>query len=166
MVRTMTVPLSWIKWPVVVLTAGWLIWLVQLWQPSRQIVRHTENLLTRASARDWPAVTAMMAEDYRDTWGHDRGLSVDKAREVFSHFFALRIVPLEPLRVTPDSGEGTAVARVGVFGSGTAVAHRVMDEVQSTTEPFIFTWRKAGAWPWQWELVSAAHEELSRRWRP
>lgn len=148
------------------LAAGWLIWLAQLWQPSRQVERHTENLLARASARDWPAVTAMMAGDYRDAWGHDREFSVDKARELFSHFFALSIVPLRPPQVRVRPGEGTVAVPVGVFGSGTAVAQRVMDEVRRAEEPFVFTWRKVGPWPWQWQLSSAAHEELAQRWRP
>ncbi len=154
------IPVGLVKVVVVLVLAGWALWLYQLWQPARQVELHTLNFLQRASARDWPAVLNMMSDDYRDTWGHDRTRSIDEARKVLSHFFALQIVPLGPVRLGGEGGERSATVEIGVFGSGTGVAHAVMDAVREAEGPFLFRWRKNGTWPWQWALVEAGQEVL------
>ena len=160
----MTIPVSWIKVALPVLLLAWGLWLVWLWQPARQVERHTENLLQRASARDWTAVADMMAPDYRDGWNADRAAAINEARQLFSHFFALQITALEPWRVTEEDGTWQAAAPVGLFGSGTAVAHAMMDEVREADGPFNFRWHKSGSWPWQWSLVEAGHEGLGAKY--
>lgn len=160
----MTIPVSLIKWPLLVLLLAWGLWLAWLWQPARQVGLHTENLLKRASARDWTAVEAMMAPDYHDAWNADRAAAIDEARQLFSHFFALQITALEPLQITETNGAWQAAAPVGVFGSGTAVAHAVMDEVREAEESFTFRWRKSGSWPWQWSLAGLQHEGLDAKY--
>lgn len=160
----MTIPLSLIKWSLLVMVLAWLLWLFSLWQPERQVELHTSNLLKRASARDWSAVEAMMAPDYRDAWNDDRTAAIDEARQVFSHFFALQITSLEPLQITDTMGAWQAAGPVGVFGSGTPVAHAVMDGVRAAEGPFVFLWRKSGPWPWQWSLVATGHESLEARY--
>jgi hypothetical protein len=158
----MRIPVAWLLWLLLVLLVAWGVWLVGLWQPARQVELHTNNLLKRASARDWPAVEAMMAVDYRDAWNADRAAAIDEARKLFSHFFALQITALEPLRITEADGGWEAAGPIGVFGSGTAVAHAVMDKVRAAEGPFTFRWRKSGTWPWQWALVGSGHPELDR----
>ena len=158
------IPVSWLKNAAILLVAAWLVWLFLLWRPARQVELHTSNLLARASARDWDAVAAMMSEDYRDAWGHDRATAVDEARQLFSHFFALHIVPLEPLRLSGLADSFSARAPIGVFGTGTAVAEAVIEEVREAGGEADFIWRKAGPWPWQWELSEVRHEKLSKRW--
>jgi hypothetical protein len=160
----MVVRASWLLTAVSALLVLGLVWLFLLWRPARQAELHTLNLLERASARDWPAVEAMMAADYRDAWGHDRASAIDEARQLFSHFFALQIVALAPLRIT-DENEALAVsAPVGVFGSGTAVAQAVIEEVREARGDAVFVWRRVGGWPWQWALAEVRHAELAGRW--
>jgi hypothetical protein len=160
----MAIPVSWIKWSAGVLLAIWTVWLFLLWQPARQIELHTADLLSRASARDWAAVTMMISTDYRDAWGRGREDSVAKADELFNHFFTLKILPTGPMDVRVAGGEGTNSVALGVFGSGTPVAHVVMDEVREAGGSFVFRWRKTGNWPWQWSLVEAGHAELAARY--
>ncbi len=157
------VPVAWLVWAVGVFLALTVLWLALLWRPARQVELHTQDLLARASARDWPAVAVMMAADYRDDWGHGREVAVDAARMLFSNFFGLHIRPLEPWRIEHTKEEATASARIGVFGSGTAVAAAVMEEVQGLPGPVVFRWRKSGSWPWDWELVEVRQEDLARR---
>jgi hypothetical protein len=160
----MVVRASWLLTALSALLVLCLVWLFLLWRPARQVELHTLNLLERASARDWPAVEAMMAADYRDAWGHDRASAIDEARQLFSHFFALQIVALAPLRIT-DENEALAVsAPVGVFGSGTAVAQAVIEEVREARGDAVFVWRRVGGWPWQWALAEVRHAELAGRW--
>jgi len=106
----------------------------------------------------------MMAPDYRDAWNVDRTAAIDEARRLFSHFFALQIVPLEPLRIAGAADEQSATAPVGIFGSGTAIAHEITEEVRDVNGPFEFRWRKNGTWPWQWALAEVRHEQLEGRW--
>lgn len=159
----MRVSLAWLNTALVIGFAAWAIWLLLLWQPARQVELHTLNLLARASARDWPAVEAMMAANYRDAWNDDRASAIDDARQLFSHFFALQIVPLSPLRVADAGDARTASAPIGIFGSGTAVAHAVIEEGRSAQGDAVFVWRKAGGWPWQWELTEVRHDALPAR---
>ena len=162
----MSIPVSFVKWLVLALLAAWFLWLAWLWQPARQVEMHTLNLLKRASARDWVAVETMMAPDYRDAWNEDRAAAIDEARQLFSHFFALQIAALEPLRITEEGGEWQAAGPIGIFGSGTPVAHAVMDEVRGAEGPFVFRWRKSGGWPWDWSLVAVGHEGLAAKYAP
>lgn len=157
----MSIPVSWLKWSLLLLLLAWGVWLVRLWQPARQVELHTLNLLDRASARDWSAVEAMMAPDYSDPWNADRSAAIDEARKLFSHFFALQITPLETPAISESTDGWQAVGRIGIFGSGTAVAHAVMEEVRAAEGPFIFRWRKSGTWPWQWTLSATGHESLA-----
>ena len=160
----MKIPVSWLKAAALAVVSGWALWLFLLWQPSRQVERHTLNLLKRASDRDWSAVESMMAPDYRDAWNTDRAAAIAEARQLFSHFFALQITVLEPLQVTDQREVWQAAAPVGIFGSGTAVAHAVMDEVREAEGPFVFRWRQSGAWPWQWLLAATGHEGLDAKY--
>ena len=159
------VPVSWIKTAVIAAVALSAIWVFQLWQPARQVELHTRNLLQRASSRDWTAVGRMMSPEYRDAWGHDRARSVDEARLLFSHFFALQITATGPWQLSGGDGEWTASGPIGVFGSGSPVAHAVMDEVRSARGMFEFRWEKSGSWPWAWLLTEVRHEDLAARHR-
>jgi hypothetical protein len=160
----MVVRASWLLTALSALLVLCLVWLFLLWRPARQVELHTLNLLERASAREWPAVEAMMSADYRDAWGHDRASAVAEARQLFSHFFALQIVALAPLRIT-DENEALAVSSpVGVFGSGTAVAQAVIEEAREARGDAVFVWRRVGGWPWQWALAEVRHAELAGRW--
>lgn len=161
----MRIPVTWLKIAVAVAVLATAIWLWRLWQPERQVLQHTENLLARASSRDWSAVEAMMADDYRDVLGRGRTDSIDGARRVLSHFFTLQVAPLEPWVVEAGGGSASATARVGVFGRGTGGAELIMEEARKLEEPFVFRWRKAGSWPWQWELTGVDQQELERRFR-
>ena len=160
----MKVPVMWIRAAAFAIADGAGIYLFALWQPARQVELHTANLLKRAADRDWPAVQAMLAADYRDAWGHDCTAVIDEARRLFSHFFALHIVSTEDPQIAWDSGEVVVSVRLGIYGTGTAIAEAMMEEVREARGPFEFHWRKSGRWPWQWALVQAEHEQLARKY--
>lgn len=157
--------MAWLKRAVLVAVVGTGVCLHQLWQPMRQVELHTVNLLRRISDRDWEKVQAMLSPDFRDSWGHDRSAAMDKAREAGSHFFALHVMTEEPRMVTVQGDEATALLRPAVYGSGTAVAQAIMDAVRAETEPVVLRWKRTGAWPWQWQLVTASHEGLAEKYR-
>lgn len=159
----MTLPAVWLKWFAALLCAVWVAWLAVLWQPLRQIELHTTNLLARLSARDHVAVAGMICPEFRNAWGHGREESLRKADELFNHFFTLKILPSGPMDIRLSDGQAVNRVPLGIFGSGTPVAQAVMGEVREVGGSFVFRWRKAGSWPWQWLLVEAGHAELAAR---
>lgn len=160
----MRVSVAWLKTALGIALAAWVMWLFLLWQPARQIELHTRNLLARASDRDWPAVEAMMAPDYRDARHSDPAAAVEAGREWASHFFALQIVPLDDLQISGRGDDWQARGAIGVYGSGTYVAQAVMDAARELREPFVFRWERSGPWPWQWRLSEIAQPELAARY--
>jgi hypothetical protein len=153
-----------VVWGAVLALAAWVLWLGWLWSPVRQAELHTQNLLDRASRRDWEAVREMMASDYRDAWGHEKEQALRDAEEFGRHFFSLRIGPVEPLTVQSEEGTPTVSTRLGVYGSGTPMAHAIIEAVHELEKPFVFRWRKSGSWPWQWTLSGFEQEELVARY--
>jgi len=154
-------PLNAVLWGVAVLALAWLVWLMRLWSPEQQAELHTLNLLARASKQDWVAVGNMLAPDYRDAWEHGKERALADAEEFGRHFFSLRIGPVEQLTVQSEARTATVSARLGVYGSGTPMAHAIIEAAQELSEPFVFIWRKSGTWPWRWELASVRQTELA-----
>lgn len=160
----MQIPVSWLLRASAVLLLAWVVWLVLLWQPRRQIELHTANLLARASAGNWKAVAEMAAPGYRDSWGHGRGESLGRAEELGRHFFTLQIAPVGPMEIGLGAETAANSVPLGVFGSGTPMAYAVIDEVREAGGVFVFRWEKSGPWPWQWLLVEAGHAGLAARY--
>jgi len=157
-------PLNAVLWALAVLAVVWIVWLAQLWSPARQAELHTLNLLARASKQDWAAVGEMIAPDYRDARGHGKGEALSDAEEFGRHFFSLRIGPAEQLKVDAKTGAATASARLSLYGTGTPMAHAIIEAVHELEKPFVFFWRKSGPWPWQWTLAELGQEELAARY--
>jgi hypothetical protein len=44
------------------------LYLIWLWQPERQVRRHTENLFRAIERKDWEAVADFIGNDYHDHW--------------------------------------------------------------------------------------------------
>jgi len=158
------IPVKAALWGIVVLLLAWIVWLFWLWSPARQVELHTLNLLDRASKQDLAAVGEMMAPDYRDAWGHGKEQALSDAEEFGRHFFSLRMGPSEEPEIKTRTGEATAQARLGVYGSGTPLAHAIIEAVHKLEKPFVFRWRKHGAWPWQWTLAGLEQEELAEKY--
>lgn len=154
-------PAGFLLWAAVLLGAVAVVWVVRLWSPERQAELHTVNLLERASRQNWDAVGAMIAPDFRDARGHGKAEALADAAELGRHFFAWRIGPLDRPMVEKEEDSMRVAARLGVYGSGTPVAHAVVEAVHELEKPFVFRWRKAGSWPWQWVLAELRQEELA-----
>ncbi|MFM8807471.1 MAG: hypothetical protein ACKOJB_00955 [Chthoniobacterales bacterium] len=158
-------PLNAVLWAIAILALVWIVWLVRLWSLEQQAELHTLNLLARASKQDWVAVGKMIAPDYRDAWGHGKEKALTDAEEFGQHFFSLRIGPVEPLTVQSEAGTATVSARLGVYGSGTPMAHAIIEAVHELEGPFAFRWQKSGSWPWQWTLSGLEQKELVARYQ-
>ncbi|EDY16841.1 conserved hypothetical protein [Chthoniobacter flavus Ellin428] len=138
----------------------WGLWLLWLWQPERQVRLHTTQFLKKVQQRNWKAVPAFMADDFSDRWGHNKAAAVEDAEQVFSQFLFLTIENrTEQCEV--HGREGTTSTWIKISGNGSAIAQLVMERVNGLQKPFIFTWRKVGSAPWEWQLTHIDQPELN-----
>ena len=133
-----------------------LIW---LWQPDRQVSRHSEKLLRGVEARDWEGVAEMIADDYADQWGQGRMLVLARLRETFRYVSDAQISANEPI-VTTANGNGTWRAKILIQGNRGEVIAIIKDRVNSLTTPFELKWRQSSGKPWDWKLVWVGNPEL------
>src|SRR5882762_9308491 len=73
------------------------LFLIWLWQPERQVRRHTQKLFHQVAAKNWSAVSNLIGSDYRDPWNHDRTIVIERMREVMRYLGGMRIVTEEPV---------------------------------------------------------------------
>lgn len=142
----------------IALIAGtFLLW---LWQPQRQVQRHSENLLHAFERKDWPRVADFVAPDYQDQWHNDRALLLERSREVFRYLRNVRLAPA-PAEVEVGHGNAHWRSRITINGAEGEVMLAVKQRVNSVSTPFDFEWRHASGKPWDWKLVRVTNAELA-----
>ncbi len=104
-------------------------------------------------------MASLLADDYRDRWGHDKAIVLLNTREVFEQFVLLTIEQRESALAFQADGWGLQ-EKIILKGLGGALAIYARDRVNALREPFHITWRKRGWKPWDWELVSVDHREF------
>jgi hypothetical protein len=72
------------------------LYLVRLWQPERQVQLHSVHLLSQIEQNDWSAVREFIAPDYKDRWGNDPALLLERLRRVFSALSKARLEVAAP----------------------------------------------------------------------
>ena len=135
------------------------LWLRGWVQPERQIPRAQARLLSSIEERDFTAMAAMLATDYRDRWEHDKALVMERSREVFGQF-AMLAVERESRGIRADSGSWFLTEKVRLKGLGGPLAMAARDAVNGLREPFVMEWRQRSWKPWDWELKSVTQPEL------
>ena len=133
------------------------LWLAWLWQPERQIRLHTAGLINAIERRNWSKAQDLLADNYSDRWGHDKGFVLSGLQQVFGSFVFLKI---EHESLSVNAASGRTLTRVKMSGQGSVVAQFVMAKVNGLSEPFSFTWVKAGRMPWNWQLTGLDHPTL------
>jgi hypothetical protein len=134
------------------------IYLVRLWQPERQVDLHSTHLLAQVEKKNWKAVGEFVGNDYQDRWGNDRGLLLDRLRDVFRALPNARIEASGPT-VRADNGSGHWIAKITITGTG-EFADLIEARVNSLDAPFELEWRQGATWPWDWKLVSVRNPAL------
>jgi hypothetical protein len=147
---------AWWLGAVSLLAALWLRW---WWQPERQIPRAQARLLSSIEKRDFTAMAAMLAADYRDRWEQDRATVIERSREVFGQF-AMLTVERELRGLREEAGNWLLAEKVRLKGLGGPLAMAARDAVNALREPFITEWRQRSWKPWDWELKSVTQPEL------
>jgi len=136
-----------------------VVWCVWLWQPERQVRKHTETFIDAVEGKDWEHLAEVTADDYSDRWGHDKTTLISRTKEVFSQFFIIDI-EVHDITVGESEGIGTATTRVTLKGTGGPLAQLAVDEAMRLKQPFVFTWRLRSGKPWDWVLTRIEQPEL------
>ena len=129
-----------------------ILFCLRLWQPERQVLKHQENLLKAASARNWPRMAEFIDGKYSDRWGHDKTSVLSDSREVLSQFLVLEITGAS-IETTVTGGVGTVSCRLKMVGRGSPVGEVVMSEINGLKTPFTFQWTCQSWKPWDWNLT-------------
>ncbi len=133
-----------------------LIW---LWQPEKQVRRHTQKLFHQVEAKNWSAVSDLIDSDYRDPWNHDRTIVLERMREVMRYLRGMRIVTEEPV-IKIDNRNAVWTGKITIEGEAGEAMALVKERINSLGAPFELQWRRISGKPWDWKLVRASNSEL------
>ena len=135
------------------------LFLIWLWQPERQVRRHTENFLRTIEKRNWTGVADFIGNDYQDQWGDDRARLLERMREVLRY---LRRIRIDAINATVRIGNqrGYWNAKITIDGDQGEVMALVKERVNSLATPFELEWRHQSAKPWDWKLVRVGNSAL------
>lgn len=144
---------------VLVIWAGW--WAVRTFAASErtQMLRVQEEFLTALEKRKWGKVDAWVSTDYADDWGQGPDEAKDSMRQVMGGFILVSI-DRTMTNAVAAKGLGFVKMKLIVEGTGGGASPMVVAESKRIKEPWIFHWHKRGSWPWSWELVQIANEDL------
>jgi hypothetical protein len=142
----------------VVLLAG--LFLIWLWRPQRQIERHTDNFLRAVARSDWTRMADFIAPDYQDQWGNDRGLLLERTRELFRYLRNVRFIRADAI-VGIDHRNAIWQGKITVSGDENEVMMLLKDRVNSVKAPFTLQWRRLSGKPWDWKLTRISNPELA-----
>lgn len=141
---------------VALLTALLLLW---LWQPERQVRRHTENFFRSIEQKDWKFTADFIGDDYQDQWGHDRARALEQLREVFRYLRFVRI-RASPANVMVEKRSAQWIARITIEADEGEAGTLVKERVNSLSTPFELEWHRLSAKPWDWKLFRVSNSSL------
>jgi hypothetical protein len=136
----------------------WGVYLARLWQGQRQVELHNVHLLAAIENHNWKTVGEFVGTNYRDQWGNDRALLLERLPEVFRALPNVRIESKD-VSVQASNGRGSWTARVTVKSNG-EFADFIQNRVNSLESPFEFEWKRGATWPWDWKLVAVRNPAL------
>lgn len=128
------------------------LYLIWLWQPERQVRRHTENLFRAIESRDWEAVADFIHNDYQDQWGDDRARVVERLREGFRYVRGPQIIASSPT-VQVQSRRAVWSGKITLYSSDNEVMETLDQRVNSVAAPFTMEWHQFSRKPWDWKLI-------------
>jgi hypothetical protein len=135
------------------------LFLMWLWQPERQVMRHNQNFLRALEQRDWTRFAGFIATGYQDQWENDRARLLERTREVFRYLRNVRITTSEA-NVRLDNRRAFWSGKITIDGDNNEVMALVKERVNLLGSPFELEWRRIPAKPWDWKLVRVSNPEL------
>ena len=132
------------------------LWLIWLWQPERQVKRHTENFFHAIEHKNWEAASDFIATDYQDQWGDDRVRVLERLREGFRYVRGPRITASNP-NVEIESPRAVWRGKITLYSSDDDVMEVFDQRVNSLPSPFELEWHHLSGTPWDWKLARVSN---------
>lgn len=135
------------------------LFLIWLWRPEHQVQLHSQNLLHAIENKNWERFAGFIGNDYQDEWGNDRGLVLQRTKDVFRYLRTARITAADAI-VSTEQRKGHWRARIMIEGDNSELMGLVKDRINSLKTPFQLEWRRVSAKPWDWKLIRVSNAEL------
>jgi hypothetical protein len=132
------------------------LYLIWLWQPERQVRRHTENFLHAIERKNWDAVADFISNEYEDQWGDDRTRVLERLREGLRYVRSPRIVASNP-SVQLEAERAIWISKIMLSSSDDEVMTLLDERVNSLPTPFKLEWRRLSRKPWDWKLTRVSN---------
>ena len=139
---------------VIALCAG--LYLIWLWQPERQVRRHTENFFRAIERKNWDAAANFVAADYQDQWGDNRVRVLERLREGFRYVRGPRIIASNP-SVQIASPRAVWRGKIALYSSDDDVMEVLDQRVNSLPSSFELEWHHLSSTPWDWKLAGVSN---------
>ena len=139
---------------VIALCAG--LYLIWLWQPERQVRRHTENFFRAIERKNWDAAADFVAADYQDQWGDNRVRVLERLREAFRYVRGPRIIASNP-SVQIASPRAVWRGKIALYSSDDDVMEVLDQRVNSLPSSFELEWHHLSSTPWDWKLAGVSN---------
>jgi hypothetical protein len=131
-------------------------YLIGLWQPGRQVRRHTESFFHAIERKNWAAVGDFIGSDYQDQWGDDRARVLERLRQGFRYVHGPRIIASNP-SVQVESPRGVWSGKIRLYSSDDDVMEVLDQCVNSLPSPFELEWHHLSGKPWDWKLARVSN---------
>ena len=135
------------------------VWLLQLWQPARQVQLHCEHLISAIEGKKWDSIAAFLDDGYQDQWKQDRALVLSRLREVLSFARNLRM-QIDSPAVNASESEGNWTARITIDADANEVGETIKSRVNALDAPFELHWQRKSWKPWDWKLTRVSNSAL------
>jgi hypothetical protein len=132
------------------------LYLIWLWQPARQVSRHTENFFRTIERKDWTAAANFIGSDYRDQWGDDRARVLERMREGFRYVRGPRIIAPNP-SVRLETRRAVWSSKIKVYSADNDVMDLLNERVNSLPALLELEWHRLSGKPWDWKLVRVSN---------
>ena len=142
---------------VALLVAIYLMW---LWQPERQVRRHTANLFHAVEQKNWTRVGNFIADNYRDQWGDDRSILLVRTRELFRYLKNVKLAATEST-IRIDDRSAIWEGRITIEGDPGEAMLLLKERFNSVKTPFQLQWRRLSRKPWDWKLIEVRNPDLT-----
>lgn len=139
---------------VIALCAG--LYLIWLWQPERQVRRHTENFLRAIEHKNWDAAADFVAANYQDQWGDDRMRLLERLREGLRYVRGPRIIASNP-NVQIESPRAVWSGKITLYSSDDDAMEVLYQRGNSLPSPFELEWHHLSGKPWDWKLARVSN---------
>ena len=135
------------------------LFLLWLWQPERQVRRHTENFFHAIEHKNWAGAANLIGSDYHDQWGDDRARVLERMREGFRYVRGNRVSAFS-VTVRVERRRAEWKGRIWIDGAESEIMESLKRRVNSLATPFELEWHHDSAKPWDWKLVRVSNSAL------